>query len=93
MPSAPSPTIDVSGVVRWTNPAVPPDFWVLELGYNDDGWSGYQAQSVNVAGSITSYDAHTNGWPGNYWVYLSGIDSNQNLLLNHTRSGNVTLNQ
>ena len=90
MLSAPSPTIDGSGVVSWVNPASPPAIWVLELGYADEGWSGYADNSTSVAGTVTSFDAYTAGWPGGYWVYLSGTDANGNLLYTHTRSGNST---
>ena len=93
MPSAPSSTVDPSGVLRWTNPGTPPALWVVELVYADGTYAGYQNLSDNALGSADSYDAYTNMWKGGYYIKLSGLDANANLVFEPTLSTNVTKNQ
>lgn len=91
--SAPLPTFDSAGNASWTNPSTPPTSWLVECVYQDGTFAGYADATNMIAGGLTSFQAHTAGWPGGYCLKLSGVDSHQNLIIAPTVSTTFTKNQ
>jgi hypothetical protein len=93
MPSAPVPVINVSsGVVTWTNPATPPASWILEIRYPDKSTSTFFEQGQQLSGSTTSFDLVANGWPGGFFVALTGIDTDDNVVYSTVDSISLSKN-
>jgi hypothetical protein len=93
MPSAPVPVINVStGNVTWTNPATPPPYWILELRYPDKSTSSYFEQATQIAGTDSSFNPVSNGWPGGFFVSLTGVDTANNVVYSTVDSISLTIN-
>ena len=93
MPSAPLITVDGAGVAAWTNPAITPDAWVIELCFLDATPPTFFQQATTVSGGLNTYDAYSAGWQGGCALKLYGIDANQNVIIAPTVSTTLTKNQ
>jgi len=94
MPTAPTLTIDGSGVLHWTNPTTPPTNWVVSAIYSDHTWNGLNFATYSLSGSLTSWDAHATGVKGGLTVSLSGRDALGNVIYQPSfLTGALTKNQ
>jgi hypothetical protein len=94
MPFAPTPSIDATGTVTWTNPAVPPAYWSLSSAFETGEFTNFLTYQTNVLGTVNTWDAFSDGCLGGLRLALTGLDVNDNIILNPTLSiGSLTKNQ
>jgi hypothetical protein len=93
MKAAPTPTIDVNGLVTWVNDPTCTGGYFL-FGCFDNGMENwYDGNSTTAGIGLTFYDAFAGGWQGGQRAALVGIDGSGNVVTNPTLSvGYLTKN-
>lgn len=78
--SSPVISIDSSNVGTWTNPSPTPDYWYVFPCFSDGTFAPDSAgYSLQINGSLTSFDFTYSSMPAGYYIKMFGIDTGSNV--------------
>ena len=93
MNAAPTPTIDVNGLVTWVNDPTCTGGYCLFGCFDNGTGNWFDENNTTVGVGSTSFDAYAGGWQGGQRAALVGFDVTGNIVTNPTLSvGYLTKN-